>query len=143
MVRVSATIVTHGGPHRLGHGTQVCQNLLEGAAGPLCTVARSLVEIVDVGRVMAVVVDFHRLGVNVRLILGRRIGQRVELKWPRCCLRPGQTWDQPSKGYSCGSAQECSPAQGIDHQGLLVSGSDWRSGFHNHEGALDPSYCKS
>ena len=36
------------------------------------------VEVVDVGRMVAVVMDLHRLGVDVRLVLVCRVGQGIE-----------------------------------------------------------------
>ena len=77
---MATTVVAHGGSDRLGHGIQISHDLVQWAVDPFSTLACGLVQVADVGCVMPVVVNLHRLCIDVRLVLGRRIGQRIELE---------------------------------------------------------------
>ena len=66
VVRVPAAVVAHGRPPLLRQQVDVVEHLLERPAVPLGALDR-LVQVVDVGLVVLVVVEPHRLLVDVRL----------------------------------------------------------------------------
>jgi hypothetical protein len=63
---VATGVVADGALLVVGKGTQVLQDLVDVLVGPLRALERG-VRLVDVGLVMLVVVDPHRLLVDVRL----------------------------------------------------------------------------
>src|SRR5512132_2826277 len=74
MVRMPTGVVAHGALLVCGKGGQVAQDVLDGPVGPLRAL-EGLVRIVLVRLVVLVVVDPHRLGVDVRLERLVRVGQ--------------------------------------------------------------------
>ena len=69
------------------------------------------VEIVDVGRVVPAVVDLHRLGVDMRLVLVRRVGQRIELERARRRLRVGAAGQGGAGAERGGPGDEAAAAE--------------------------------
>ena len=62
-----------------GQRIEVGEDLVQRLCGPVAAALRRRgVEVVDVGRMVAVVMDLHRLGVDVRLVLVCRVGQGIE-----------------------------------------------------------------
>ena len=71
---MAADVVADGGLDRVGHHVDLGEDVLDRAVGPLGAVER-LVRVVDVGLVVLVVVDLHRLRVDVRLEGGEVVGK--------------------------------------------------------------------
>ena len=67
MIGVAAAVVPHGGPDHLGHLVEATQQILDGEIGELRIRFDCLVQVVDVRLVMCVMMELHRLGINVRL----------------------------------------------------------------------------
>ena len=80
VVGVAAAVVADRGANVLGHLLDVAQQLFDRLVVPRGALDR-LVQIRDVGRVMLVVMDFHRPGVDVRLQRVEGVGQRGKLVW--------------------------------------------------------------
>jgi hypothetical protein len=73
---VPPTVVAHGGTNTLGHRAEVAEELLEAPGGEGVLALEGGVQVGDVGGVVLVVVDPHRLLVDVRLQRVVFIGQR-------------------------------------------------------------------
>src|ERR1700746_1410107 len=82
-----SAIVANGSAYRLRHVSQFPENLVQGATAEFRILPRGSVQIVHVSPMMAIMMDFHGLGVDVRLVLTCGIRQWVKLKRPIGCLR--------------------------------------------------------
>ena len=71
MVAVATPVVADHGAHVFGHGVDVAQQIFHALLAQLRMFLDGSVEVVDVSLVVAIVMNLHRLGVDVRL-------QRVE-----------------------------------------------------------------
>src|SRR5205823_7739019 len=78
VVDVPAAVVAHGGPLVLGQRVEVRDHLLDWPVGPVGAFERR-VQVGDVGLVVFVVVDLHRLRVDRRLQRLVRVGERGQL----------------------------------------------------------------
>ncbi len=77
---MAAAVVPYGAANRLGDAAQVADQILDRLAGEIGMPLERAVELGDVGRVVLVVVDPHRLLVDVRLervVVVRQRGQFV------------------------------------------------------------------
>src|SRR5439155_6515231 len=83
VIRVAAGVVADGCPDVLGHRVDPPQEVLDRLGAEVGVLFDSGVVVVDVGRVMLVVMDLHRLSVDVRL-------ERIEGVWKR--------WDRECHG---------------------------------------------
>ena len=83
MVGVPAAVVAHQGADVVRQRIEVGEDLVQRLCGPVAALRRRGVEVVDVGRMVAVVMDLHRLGVDVRLVLVCRVGQGIEFEGSR------------------------------------------------------------
>src|SRR4051812_38106886 len=79
MVDVAAGVVAHGGLLVVGQGLEVGEHVLDGLVGQRRALERS-VRVVHVRLVVLVVVDAHRLLVDVRLERAVVIGKRRDLE---------------------------------------------------------------
>ena len=75
MIGMAAAVVAHGRADVLRHLVDPAQQLLERPVLQLRVLGESLVQLGDVGRVVLVVMDLHRLRVDVRLERVEGIGQ--------------------------------------------------------------------
>ena len=76
VIQVAAAVVAHGGTDGFRHLADLCEQFLDRKILKFGMAFESLVEIGDVGPVVLVVVNLHRLRVNVGL-------ERVERVWKR------------------------------------------------------------
>src|SRR3990170_8268595 len=76
MIQMAAAVVAHGGTYGLRHFADPCEQILDRKLLKLRMAFESLIEIVDIRPVVLVVVNLHRLRVDVRL-------ERVEGVWER------------------------------------------------------------
>jgi len=67
MVDVAPAVVSDRCPDRFRHLVEAMQQVLDRELGELRIRLEGLVQVVDVGFVMLVVMEFHRLRVDVRL----------------------------------------------------------------------------
>ena len=67
MVHVAPAVVSDRRPDRLRHLVEAMQQVLDRELGELRIRLECLVQVVDVGFVMLVVMEFHRLRIDVRL----------------------------------------------------------------------------
>lgn len=81
VVRMPARIVAEHATNRLRHRSQVGDQLLDGLRGQLRGLLEGLVGLRDVRRMVLVMMDFHRLGVDGRL--QRRV--RIRERWKFVC----------------------------------------------------------
>ncbi len=99
MVHVAAAIVAHGGADRFGNFVELREQIFDGKLLQVGRGFERLVEIGDVGVVMLVVVNLHRLRVNVWFERVERIRKRRQCvsssavrllvqKWTACYLPP-------------------------------------------------------
>ena len=73
---VAAAVVAHRRPDVVGHRIQVGDEVLDRLAFEVGLSRDRLVQVGDVSGMMLAVVDFHRLGVDVRLQRVLRVGER-------------------------------------------------------------------
>ncbi len=74
MVRVTAAVVAHRGANVFGDGVEVADEVLDRFAFEVGFAFERLVQIGDVSLVMFVVMDLHRLCIDVRLQGVVRVG---------------------------------------------------------------------
>ena len=79
MIGVAAAVVSNGCPDRLGHLVETTQQILDREIGQVRIRFDRLVQVVDVCLVMLVVMELHRLGVDVGLEGIVRESQRRQL----------------------------------------------------------------
>ena len=65
VVHMTATVVAHGGADVLGNLVQVHDKFADAAVLDLGVFLERGVEVVDIGGMMLVMMDFHRFGVNM------------------------------------------------------------------------------
>ena len=75
MVPMSAAIIADRAANRLRHSCEVCNQGIKRLRSQLRRAFKGLVEIRNVGSMMLVVVDFHRLGIDIRLECGGGVGK--------------------------------------------------------------------
>jgi hypothetical protein len=78
VVGMSAAVVAYGRADRLREFSELGKHLLERHPGHLRVILQSVVQIIDIGRVVAVVVDLHRLSVDMRLEAVGGIAERLK-----------------------------------------------------------------
>src|ERR1700722_3120316 len=83
MIRMTAPEVAQLGADGLGHLAELGENLLQRHRGDVRMVLHCGIEAADVSQMMAVVMDLHRLCVDVRGESGGGIKQRIELERTR------------------------------------------------------------
>ena len=82
MVGVAARIVAERGADFVGHLVEMRDQVVDAHLGQVGMFGQRLVGIVHIGRMVLVVVDFHRLGIDVRLERVVSIRQIGKLEWP-------------------------------------------------------------
>ena len=78
VIGVAAAVVADRGANLRGDLGQIADQIVNGLGGQLGVAGEGGVEVVDVGLMVLVVVDVHRLGVNERLKGGVVVGKRGE-----------------------------------------------------------------
>ena len=76
VVGVSATVVTDSCADALGHNGEVGDQVVHRLGSQLRVILEGVVEVVDVGGVVLVVMDLHRAGINMRLKSIESVGKR-------------------------------------------------------------------
>ena len=80
-VDLAATLIPDGGAHFFRNLGEIANQFFHALCGQHGIGANGLIQIRDIGLVMPVVVDFHRLGIDVRFQRIKCVRQRGELEW--------------------------------------------------------------
>jgi len=116
---VAATVIADGGADFLRNGVQVLEQVFDREFLQVGIIGQSLVELGDVGLVMLAMVDFHGLGIDVRLQRVEGVSQRRQLVGARGGLGEGPGRSR-SHGQSQGTGRlECVTSS--DHAAIEVS----------------------
>lgn len=67
MVDVAAAVIADHGTNFFRHGVQICEQAFHGAVGEVGVLSQGFVQVGEIGLVMFVVMDLHRLGIDMRL----------------------------------------------------------------------------
>ena len=81
MIPMTAAVVAHRTANRVGHGSEIAEDLFERLGFERGVTGDGFVQVIYVGLVMAAVVDFHGERVNVRFERGFVVGKIREFVW--------------------------------------------------------------
>ena len=81
MIGVTSAIVAYRRANGLRHAIEIRQKFEQRPLGEIGLLRHDAVEIVDIGCVVPVVMDFHRLGVDVRLECVGWKTEGLNLQW--------------------------------------------------------------
>ena len=80
VVHVAAAVVAHGGADVFRNFVDLCEQLFDGKFREIGVTFERLVEVGDVSAVMLIVMDFHRLRVDIRLECVERVRERGQYR---------------------------------------------------------------
>ena len=75
---MAAAVVAHNAANLFGDGIEICDQVVNRLGGQRRKIRQGAIHIVDVGLVVLVVVQLHRLSVDERFKCGVVVGQRCE-----------------------------------------------------------------
>jgi hypothetical protein len=87
---MAAEIVAHAGADRVRHAVEIAEHLDQRLLADHRGILGKIVHVGNVGGVMPVVMDLHRLGIDMRFKRRDRIGQRRQDEWRIAGSRGGR-----------------------------------------------------